>query len=223
MSQSDCKRGRWSAEEDELLRLAVNDIGEKCWRDIAVKVPGRTPIQCLHRWNKVLKPGLVKGNWTCEEDQMLKDWVATQGPTKWAKCASIIVGRSGKQCRERWMNSLNPDVKKGDWSAEEDSLIFRLYNQLGPKWSDIAKNVTGRTENSVKNRFYSTVRRMQQGNDKVSTEPSSFTGEDPLQQMIELLAQMQQLESILKATKQEIKELETSTQPQAQASCSLLD
>eukprot|EP00359_Climacostomum_virens_P007866 CAMPEP_0204910072 /NCGR_PEP_ID=MMETSP1397-20131031/8658_1 /ASSEMBLY_ACC=CAM_ASM_000891 /TAXON_ID=49980 /ORGANISM="Climacostomum Climacostomum virens, Strain Stock W-24" /LENGTH=221 /DNA_ID=CAMNT_0052080097 /DNA_START=20 /DNA_END=685 /DNA_ORIENTATION=- len=221
MNQGDCKRGRWSLEEDELLRLAVKSIGEKCWRDIATKVPGRTPIQCLHRWNKVLKPGLVKGNWTCEEDQMLKNWVETQGPTKWAKCANMIVGRSGKQCRERWMNSLNPDVKKGDWSPEEDSLIFRLYNNLGPRWSDIAKNVPGRTENSVKNRFYSTVRRMQQGSEKLVPESTNHSVEDPLQQMIELLAQMQQLENILKATKQEIKELETSAQ--APSMCSLLD
>lgn len=210
MTQPNSKRGRWFNEEDELLRLAVNSIGEKCWREIACKVPGRTPIQCLHRWNKVLKPGLTKGNWTCEEDQMLKHWVETQGATKWAKCANVIEGRSGKQCRERWMNSLNPDVKKGDWTVEEDSLIFRLYNQLGAKWSDIAKQIEGRTENSVKNRFYSTVRKMQQANEeKPVTELPTLTTSDPLQQMIELLAQMQQLESILRATKQEIKELES--------------
>jgi hypothetical protein len=209
-------------EEDDQLRVAVESIGEKCWRDIASKVRGRTPIQCLHRWNKVLKPGLVKGNWTCEEDQMLRNWVGKHGPTKWAKCASMIVGRSGKQCRERWMNSLNPDVKKGDWSPEEDSLIFRLYNQLGPRWSEISKSVIGRTENSVKNRFYSTVRRMQQSTDKVVPEATSRVTEDPLQQMIELLAQMQQLEGILRATKQEIKDLETSSTPEA-SYCSLLD
>jgi hypothetical protein len=221
MSLHDTKRGRWTVEEDDLLRAAVSSNGEKCWRDISAQVPGRTPIQCLHRWNKVLKPGLVKGNWTCEEDQMLKDWVEANGTTKWAKCSDLISGRSGKQCRERWLNSLNPDVKKGDWSNEEDTLIFTLYNQLGPRWSEIAKSIKGRTENSVKNRFYSSVRRMQQGYDRVETEVVSHSTHDPLQQMIELLAQMQQLENILRTTKEEIRDLEISGQERRE--CSLLN
>jgi hypothetical protein len=152
---------------------------------------------------------------------MLKNWVETEGTTKWAKCASLISGRNGKQCRERWMNSLDPDVKKGDWSNEEDSLIFTLYNQLGPRWSEIAKSVPRRTENSVKNRFYSAVRRMHQSNDRVEAEAVSPCKQDPLQQMIELLAQMQQLESILRATKEEIRDLEYSGQERPE--CTLLD
>jgi hypothetical protein len=204
------KRGRWTNTEDELLKAAVDEFSEKNWREIALRVTGRTPIQCLHRWNKVLKPGLVKGPWTLEEDTALTNWVGKQGCTKWSKCCALIPGRSGKQCRERWMNSLCPDVKKGNWTAEEDARIFKLYNKHGPHWSVISKQVEGRTENSVKNRFYSTIRRLQttQSEEPTKHSPSSVEQVDPLQKMIELLAQMQQLESILQATKSEIANLE---------------
>lgn len=209
---SEGKRGRWTENEDELLKVAVEEFNEKCWREIAARVDGRTPIQCLHRWNKVLKPGLVKGPWTLEEDTALTQWVCQEGPTKWSKCSTLIPGRSGKQCRERWMNSLSPDVKKGNWTAEEDAMIFKLYNKHGPRWSVISKMIDGRTENSVKNRFYSTIRRLQSNRpDELVVKQSCEADEkqnDPLQKMIELLAQMQQLESILTATKSEIANLE---------------
>lgn len=156
------KRGRWSQDEDTALRHGVELFGEKQWRKVAQLVPGRLPIQCLHRWCKILKPGLVKGAWSAEEDSLLRAWVECMGPCKWADCASTIKGRTGKQCRERWTNAISPDIKKGGWSEEEDRLIFELYANLGPKWTDIAKNLPGRTENSIKNRFYSCTRRRKQ-------------------------------------------------------------
>jgi len=74
----------------------------------------RTPVQCLHRWSKILKPGLIKGPWTIAEDRKLKEWVNNQGPAKWSQCSDFLIGRSVKQCRERWFNTLNPTVKKED-------------------------------------------------------------------------------------------------------------
>lgn len=59
-------RGKWTAVEDELLKLAVKEYGGKNWRRIAGRIEGRTDVQCLHRWQKVLRPGLVKGPWTKE-------------------------------------------------------------------------------------------------------------------------------------------------------------
>ena len=66
------KRGKWTSEEDELLRRAVEYYGEKQWRLISQHVCGRNSIQCLHRWTKILKPGLIKGPWTDLEDEKLK-------------------------------------------------------------------------------------------------------------------------------------------------------
>ncbi|EGR30472.1 myb-like DNA-binding domain protein [Ichthyophthirius multifiliis] len=96
--------------------------------------------------------------WTQEEDNLLKNWISIHGAQKWSLCSETIKGRSGKQCRERWFNNLSPDVKRGLWSPEEDDIIFRGYLTNGSCWR--------RTENSVKNRFYSTVRKLLSDSDK---------------------------------------------------------
>lgn len=83
------------------------------------------------------------------------------GPCSWTECANFIKGRSGKQCRERWVNSLDPKVKRGGWSEEEQESIFNYILTFGTSWSKIATRLEGRTENSIKNYFYSTMRRIQ--------------------------------------------------------------
>lgn len=154
------KSGKWTEEEDQLLQEIVPHYNERHWRKISQHMKGRSAIQCLHRWTKILKPGLVKGPWSAEEDNQLMVWVQEKGPIKWAQCALLIPGRSGKQCRERWFNNLNPNVKKGDWTPEEDDLIYKLYVNYGSSWSKIALHFKDRTENSIKNRFYSTIRKL---------------------------------------------------------------
>jgi hypothetical protein len=139
------KKGqKWEPEEDELLRKAIQTSGEKKWRVIAKQVPGRTSVQCLHRWTKILKPGLIKGAWREEEDILLRAWVEANGPRAWAKCAQVIKGRNGKQCRERWSNALDPSLTRGQWTSEEDVQIFNLYNQYGSKWSYITSIMQSR-------------------------------------------------------------------------------
>ena len=101
--------GKWTAEEDAQLRQAVNANSGKNWKKIAVHLPGRTDVQCLHRWQKVLKPGLVKGPWTPQEDAMVVELVQKYGQKKWSFIARQLHGRLGKQCRERWYNHLSPD------------------------------------------------------------------------------------------------------------------
>lgn len=83
------------------------------------------------------------------------------GPCAWTECAKIISGRTGKQCRERWVNTLDPDVKKGNWGIDEQNQILDNLLEYGTSWSVIAKNMHGRTENAIKNYFYSTIRRIQ--------------------------------------------------------------
>jgi len=144
----------------------VLNIGSKNWKKISKYLKTRTPVQCLHRWTKILRPGLVKGPWTIEEDKQLLNWIKINGPCKWSKCSIIIQGRSGKQCRERWFNTLNPNVKKGNWCQEEDYQIFLLFERFGSKWSKISSFFEGRTENSIKNRFYSTLRRIHADNNR---------------------------------------------------------
>jgi hypothetical protein len=159
-SQPKIKALKWSQEEDTMLISLVEQYGLKNWKLIAEKMETRTSIQCLHRWSKILQPGLVKGPWSVSEDKKLMEWVKKNGAMKWSICSEHIPGRSGKQCRERWYNNLNPNLVKGNWTPKEDYLIFKLYMEIGSKWSNIAEQFKGRTENSIKNRFYSTLRRI---------------------------------------------------------------
>ena len=99
-----------------------------------------------------------KGNWSSTEDKILLDWVDKYGPTKWTECSKLIRGRCGKQCRERWVNILNPEVKKGNWSNYEQEEIFSNLSKHYTSWSAISRLLPGRTENSIKNYFYSSIR-----------------------------------------------------------------
>ena len=105
-----------------------------------------------------------KGPWTPYEDNQLKKYVQIYGPKKWNQCAEFIKNRTGKQCREHWINCLNPEVKKGNWSPEEDLLIMILYKKFNGSWRDMIHYFKGRTENSIKNRFFSQLRKIAANN-----------------------------------------------------------
>eukprot|EP00742_Colponemidia_sp_Colp-10_P002486 GILJ01002650.1.p1 GENE.GILJ01002650.1~~GILJ01002650.1.p1 ORF type:complete len:739 (-),score=90.19 GILJ01002650.1:331-2457(-) len=155
---------KWAADEDELLRNAVEANRGKNWKKIAEYLPGRTDVQCLHRWQKVLRPGLVKGPWTAVEDKVLYRLVLEHGPSRWSEIAKMLndevgSGRLGKQCRERWFNHLDPSIRRGDWTEEEDRIIVERQDALGNRWSEISRLLIGRTENAVKNRWNSLMRK----------------------------------------------------------------
>ena len=98
--------------------------------------------------------------WTETEDKSIKSLVNKYGTSNWTLIAKHLgQNRSGKQCRERWYNQLNPEVKKNNWTDEEENILFTKNMHLGNKWADIASFLPGRTLNDIKNHFYSNLRK----------------------------------------------------------------
>lgn len=155
----------WAEEEDAVLREGVLKFGVENWMSVARHlVPPITggPLKrgaddCRDRWEMVVRHTSVKGPWLPEEDELLRRLVGEIGPKRWALIASHIPGRAGKQCRERWLNHLDTNVRKGEWTNEEDELLLETQRRVGNKWSEIARLLPGRAENAVKNRFNSLI------------------------------------------------------------------
>jgi len=105
--------------------------------------------------------------WKPIEDAKLLELVRTYGEC-WAMISSKMGDRTGKQIRDRYLNILRPNLKKGEWTPPEDALLVNLYYQIGHKWSLIAKYMPGRSEAQVKNRFYSHIKK------RLQERPSEF-------------------------------------------------
>uniref|UniRef100_A0A453B124 Myb-related protein B n=1 Tax=Aegilops tauschii subsp. strangulata TaxID=200361 RepID=A0A453B124_AEGTS len=98
-------------------------------------------------------------SWSAEEDDVLRAQIAHHGTDNWTVIATQFKDKTARQCRRRWYNYLNTECKKGGWSREEDMLLCEAQKLLGNKWTEIAKVVSGRTDNAVKNRFSTLCKR----------------------------------------------------------------
>lgn len=137
------------------------------WEFLGSIYPGKKADRLQHRWQSIFKVTLSKIPWTPTEDQLLVKIVQEKSAQKpWKEVAlelysksGLGIYRQGRQCRERWVNHLDPSINRGYWTTEEDINLLKSYLELGCKWSEIAKKLRNRTENTVKNRWKSLMKR----------------------------------------------------------------
>jgi hypothetical protein len=143
---------KWTDEEDAKLTAVVTEHGTE-WARVASLVPGRSNDQCRHRWATCLDPTIDwtttrKGKWSGEEDAKLTAAVAVHG-NDWVPVAAMVPGRTGDQCRYRWIKVLEHIDRTlavtGKWSEHEDAQLTAAVTAHGKDWVRVAALVPGRS------------------------------------------------------------------------------
>ncbi|XP_047943940.1 transcription factor MYB36-like [Salvia hispanica] len=126
------------------------------------------------------KANVKKGPWSPEEDFKLKSYIDQHGTgNNWiALPQKIGLKRCGKSCRLRWLNYLRPNIKHGGFTEEEDNIICSLYISIGSRWSIIAAQLPGRTDNDIKNYWNTRLKKKLLGRHRKSSSRREPEGED---------------------------------------------
>ncbi|XP_077087790.1 snRNA-activating protein complex subunit 4 isoform X2 [Siphateles boraxobius] len=151
------RRKEWTPEEDQILKDLVEKmrIGNFIpYIQMSYFMVGRDGSQLSYRWSSVLDPSLKKGPWSKEEDQLLRNAVAKYGTREWGKIRLEVPGRTDSACRDRYLDCLQENVKKGPWSTEEVELLKQKVEKYGVgKWSKIASEIPNRVDCQCLNKW----------------------------------------------------------------------
>ncbi|KAK9158589.1 hypothetical protein Scep_005163 [Stephania cephalantha] len=122
------------------------------------------------------KAKVKRGPWSPEEDAKLKDFIDKYGTGgNWiALPQKAGLKRCGKSCRLRWLNYLRPNIKHGEFSDEEDRIICSLFHSIGSRWSIIAAQLPGRTDNDIKNYWNTKLKKKLMGIVNLSSSTTSL-------------------------------------------------
>ncbi|KAI8850267.1 Homeodomain-like protein [Chytridium lagenaria] len=165
MYQRHCTTSRfqeWTEEEDDKLQALVEKHGSD-WISVASAMEARSERQCLHRWRQTVKPGIKRGRWNRNEDQLLLNAVRRHGRGNWSIISNDIPDRTGVQCRERFENVLNPELRKEEFSEDELQKLMLLIQEHGlGAWSAIARSMDARTPKMCKRAWLLLARKAQQ-------------------------------------------------------------
>ncbi|KAK6919477.1 SANT/Myb domain, partial [Dillenia turbinata] len=108
------------------------------------------------------------------EDRLLISYVNKHGHPNWRQLPKLAgLARCGKSCRLRWLNYLQPNIKRGNFTREEDDIILKLHAELGNKWSTIAANLRGRTDSDIKNHWHTSLKKKSKSSHIVSNDGES--------------------------------------------------
>ncbi|KAI9295289.1 hypothetical protein K502DRAFT_225978 [Neoconidiobolus thromboides FSU 785] len=145
----------WTDEEELKLAQIAKSYNYRNWQAIASELnTNRTAIQCFHQYQTKMNHGLVRKRWTKEEDNILREAVKVYGERNWQQIAQCLVNRTGQQCLHRWAKALNPAIKRGRWTPEEDEVLKAAVAKYGAhSWVKIQPHVKGRTDVQCRERW----------------------------------------------------------------------
>lgn len=148
-------RRKWSEEEDELLKTAVEKYGLKKWSLISTMVPNKNPKQCRERWIAQLNPCLSKTNWSYEEDQILLQAQKMYG-NHWTKIATFLPGRCGNSVKNRYLwlkkRSLTSSYVTTGFSPNMPSSLPKPNAKISPKFKNKKPDDPDQTFNEIANK-----------------------------------------------------------------------
>lgn len=157
------------------------------WQLIASQLgTNRTAIQCFMMYQRKLNPNFLKGKWTADEDEQLMTALKIYGTQNWQAVAQMIDGRTGQQCLHRYEKAINPEIKRGRWSTEEDELLKKAVSpfiESGASkinWSTVKLTVPGRTDVQCRERWVNIL------DPSISAAPFTPAEDQKLLEMVEI-------------------------------------
>lgn len=147
----------WTKEEIDILIKNYYNLNIKNWKKLSEIIQTKSPQQCCYKIKKIEEKSKMR-NFSRQDDIKLIEIVEKYG-RNWEQIATFFPGYSPGHLEERYVNKLDPQLKRSKFTPEEDDKILSLYNQFGNNWKEIASHFPDRNANMIKNRFYSFLKK----------------------------------------------------------------